>query len=179
MRKTFVLWRALLILCGTVLCLGTILLAWSYVAPLTELYCRDGQNGDWEKVILFKGRLCLVRATVRSDLSPIQSEIVRESKDFRGLTSGLEGDSGILGFYAHEGHVVRSRDLNDLRPWKTRQRLDIPLWFPIVLSISICPSLLREWRRKRAQLRGWCLSCSYDLRGNVSGRCPECGTEVV
>lgn len=22
----------------------------------------------------------------------------------------------------------------------------------------------------------WCLSCGYNLTGNVSGRCPECGT---
>ena len=33
------------------------------------------------------------------------------------------------------------------------------------------PSLLRYWRRKR----GLCQTCGYDLTGNVSGTCPECG----
>ena len=33
---------------------------------------------------------------------------------------------------------------------------------------------LRRWRRKR----GLCLNCGYDLTGNVSGRCPECGRGV-
>ncbi|MCO6437879.1 MAG: hypothetical protein J5J06_12375 [Phycisphaerae bacterium] len=26
---------------------------------------------------------------------------------------------------------------------------------------------------------GYCLNCGYDLRGNVSGICPECGTRVL
>ncbi len=30
----------------------------------------------------------------------------------------------------------------------------------------------RAWRRDRA---GCCAACGYDLTGNVSGRCPECG----
>ncbi len=30
----------------------------------------------------------------------------------------------------------------------------------------------RGWRRRR---RGRCVACGYDLRGNVSGTCPECG----
>lgn len=24
----------------------------------------------------------------------------------------------------------------------------------------------------------YCVSCSYDLTGNTSGRCPECGAEI-
>ena len=32
----------------------------------------------------------------------------------------------------------------------------------------------RDLRRERAA-KGQCLACSYDLRGNVSGVCPECG----
>jgi len=30
---------------------------------------------------------------------------------------------------------------------------------------------LRQWRRQH----GLCQSCGYDLTGNVSGVCPECG----
>lgn len=30
-------------------------------------------------------------------------------------------------------------------------------------------------RTIRRQRLGLCLHCGYDLRGNLSGRCPECG----
>ncbi len=33
---------------------------------------------------------------------------------------------------------------------------------------------VRKWYRRR---HGLCLRCGYDLRGNESGRCSECGTE--
>ena len=34
---------------------------------------------------------------------------------------------------------------------------------------------LRRWRRRR---KDSCVRCGYDLQGNESGVCPECGTEV-
>jgi hypothetical protein len=34
-------------------------------------------------------------------------------------------------------------------------------------------------RRNRPRLAGQCLSCGYDLTGNVSGVCPECGTQIA
>ena len=58
--------------------------------------------------------------------------------------------------------------------------LEVPLWSPIVLfaaypTIAFIRGPLRRWRRCR---KGWCVKCGYDLTGNVSGVCPECGTEV-
>jgi hypothetical protein len=56
----------------------------------------------------------------------------------------------------------------------------VPLWALLVL-LSIYPAYvflrepLRHWRRSR---KGLCVKCGYDLTGNVSGTCPECGTEV-
>lgn len=41
-------------------------------------------------------------------------------------------------------------------------------------ALSITRDLLRRWRRRR---RGLCRRCGYNLEGNVSGLCPECGTE--
>ena len=49
----------------------------------------------------------------------------------------------------------------------------IPLWIPILL-VGIPMFLL--WRRGRIPL-GHCSSCGYNLRGNVSGACPECGAK--
>jgi hypothetical protein len=36
----------------------------------------------------------------------------------------------------------------------------------------------RRWRR-HMERRNLCTACSYDLIGNVSGVCPECGTAIV
>ena len=45
-----------------------------------------------------------------------------------------------------------------------------------VLSLLLVPpaaSLVASWRRRPRP--GQCPSCAYDLTGNVSGVCPECG----
>ncbi|MHC4696054.1 MAG: hypothetical protein ACYTFA_04845 [Planctomycetota bacterium] len=34
---------------------------------------------------------------------------------------------------------------------------------------------VRRWRRRK---KGLCVKCAYDLTGNVSGACPECGTAI-
>ena len=37
---------------------------------------------------------------------------------------------------------------------------------------------LKARRRERRQETGHCVNCDYDLTGNSSGRCPECGREI-
>ncbi len=52
--------------------------------------------------------------------------------------------------------------------------VSLPLWLPFV--ILLIPTLLL-WRRDRRKPRpGFCPRCDYDLTGNTTGRCPECGT---
>ena len=51
----------------------------------------------------------------------------------------------------------------------------LPLWLPLV--IVLIPSVT-AWYRTRPPPPGHCLHCSYDLTGNESGVCPECGTKV-
>jgi hypothetical protein len=59
----------------------------------------------------------------------------------------------------------------------------LPFWFIFVLLIPpSLPSVFRQCRRwliraKRAK-RGRCLACGYNLTGNTSGACPECGTPI-
>jgi hypothetical protein len=36
----------------------------------------------------------------------------------------------------------------------------------------------RSWRDRHRIPVGHCRNCGYDLTGNVSGVCPECGTPV-
>ena len=65
--------------------------------------------------------------------------------------------------------------------WHHRDRLRmvrIPLWVPFVLFGSVSALF---WRVDRHVPPGHCPNCNYDLAGNVSGVCPECGdgTSVV
>ncbi|UCE59988.1 MAG: hypothetical protein JSU63_21405 [Phycisphaerales bacterium] len=59
--------------------------------------------------------------------------------------------------------------------------LAFPLWlstgvlgFMCVLPVVQGPVL--RWQRQR---RGLCIYCGYNLTGNRSGRCPECGGRIV
>lgn len=50
------------------------------------------------------------------------------------------------------------------------------LWFAIVRALAY----VRDWMRRHRRMRlGCCAHCGYDLKGNVSGVCPECGAEGV
>ena len=51
---------------------------------------------------------------------------------------------------------------------------DLPLWIPFVM-VAV-PSAWLWWRGRRRFAAGCCQHCGYDLTGNASGICPECGT---
>jgi hypothetical protein len=53
----------------------------------------------------------------------------------------------------------------------------VGLWKPFLLSWLLFLPAAASLRRRRANLRraGLCTRCGYDLTGNVSGVCPECG----
>ena len=48
-----------------------------------------------------------------------------------------------------------------------------PLWLPI--AVVAVPLLFAWGRSRRHAAVGHCRRCGYNLTGNVSGRCPECG----
>ncbi len=53
--------------------------------------------------------------------------------------------------------------------------VDCPLWLPSLL-VALPTAYL--FYRDRRPPRGHCQGCGYDLKGNVSGVCPECGKEL-
>lgn len=53
--------------------------------------------------------------------------------------------------------------------------LSVPLWMPLVLLAVVTAALLRVSRKADPDR---CATCEYDLRGNQSGRCPECGVSA-
>lgn len=51
-------------------------------------------------------------------------------------------------------------------------------WADLIHHCRHLPQYIRD-ARKQARIRKWqCTACGYDLRGNLSGTCPECGAEV-
>ena len=53
--------------------------------------------------------------------------------------------------------------------------LHFPIWL-LIVAVGIPTGIL--WWRDRRPKTGFCKACEYDLTGNVSGVCPECGTAV-
>ena len=79
-------------------------------------------------------------------------------------------------------HAVKKRSLGPTpRPYRRLWKVQIPL-FPMCILFAAYPAIafirgpLRRHRRRR---KGWCIKCAYNLTGNVSGFCPECGTHIA
>jgi hypothetical protein len=49
----------------------------------------------------------------------------------------------------------------------------VPFWLLVIVSAA--PGLVLLWHHRRQRAPGSCRRCGYDLTGNVSGICPECG----
>jgi hypothetical protein len=54
----------------------------------------------------------------------------------------------------------------------------IMLPFGWVFLLVAAPTVFL-WYRDRRPPPGHCRNCGYDLTGNLSGACPECGTRVT
>lgn len=52
--------------------------------------------------------------------------------------------------------------------------LDVPVWSASVLLAL--PTALLWYLDRRRDRPGFCPDCGYNLTGNITGRCPECGT---
>lgn len=54
-----------------------------------------------------------------------------------------------------------------------------PIWMLLLLTLPYpIMNLVRGYRPYSRHKKGLCRQCGYDLTGNVSGRCPECGTAI-
>ncbi len=68
--------------------------------------------------------------------------------------------------------IERLPDFSGLAVVRTA-RAWVPLWIPfLIIAIPTVYLIYRDRRRFRP---GHCEECGYNLTGNVSGTCPECG----
>lgn len=58
-------------------------------------------------------------------------------------------------------------------------KLSIRSWLvSVLMSVPLCIAFLKKVGRKRRRESIHCSKCDYNLTGNVSGVCPECGTAI-
>jgi hypothetical protein len=61
--------------------------------------------------------------------------------------------------------------------WNGLKWIRMPLWLPFIVFAAPTTYL---WHRDRRRIPpGHCHSCNYNLTGNTSGICPECGTPCL
>ncbi|MHC4796080.1 MAG: hypothetical protein ACYTF1_05495 [Planctomycetota bacterium] len=77
--------------------------------------------------------------------------------------------SGMLRFYVLKG--------------QTRIHFDAPFWILLAAfaayPLYVAANQSHIWWQKRQRKRlGHCLNCGYNLTGNTSGICPECGKKI-
>jgi len=75
-------------------------------------------------------------------------------------------------FYRH----FQSYDENNVLIANSREGM-LPLW--LVSCGSVVATGILWYAQRRGRPPGHCQSCGYDLTGNVSGVCPECGQKVA
>lgn len=83
--------------------------------------------------------------------------------------------TGPPGFSTFPGTSMRARLIPSITGISPITIVNVPLW--MFAAVVGAPVVIRFVRRP-SKLIGGCANCGYDLTGNVSGRCPECGTEV-
>jgi hypothetical protein len=92
---------------------------------------------------------------------------------------GIEQLTFSPGFDFTRHHVARIEWLPSSWVRGCPRNVVVPMWIPTAAVLML--SALLWWPDLRARWLAWrlgpehCLKCGYDLTGNVSGRCPECG----
>ena len=114
--------------------------------------------------------------SIRSGHLAIKWDVIGASKPIDMLephvySTGPMGE----GYVAFDDHFIPRWWLS-WEGWSSYSgRAVLPLWTALVLIGSVTAIL---WYRDHRPRPGHCQRCGYDLTGNVSGRCPECGKMI-
>lgn len=100
---------------------------------------------------------------------------------YLGRTGGVLVTSGVLAITADSvsPHGIQLSANTSHAPYSLPTTsgpfVTIPLWLPF-LAVSVASAI--AWQRSRRKPPGHCQKCGYDLTGNVTGVCPECGVRI-
>ncbi len=64
------------------------------------------------------------------------------------------------------------------RPGQRAIQVVVPIWV-LVAWTALLPALVLWKHMSRPRRPQTCSKCAYDLTGNISGTCPECGTRIT
>jgi len=115
---------------------------------------------------------------------------IRSVDDFRGIAFYRRVDDAPLLRVRH-GHPwqVRKNELVVMHYNQGRRtgfafslyglRLRVSLVIAICMAYPVIAVLVESFRRYRRAAAGYCLICDYDLTGNTSGYCTECGAGIL
>lgn len=108
-----------------------------------------------------------MRASYRGTVGP--SRGIRVSRSAAGFHGSRLSTSDKLGLV--HARVMQSQGTQ----WFG---LFIPLWVLLLGSWASILIVVCRWNEKLRKQGNLCRACTYDLTGNESGICPECGTEL-
>jgi hypothetical protein len=135
-------------------------------------------NIDWPRV----GFVYEQNASSNSMPRAILTQALRNMAQGYALDKGNLGGPPVWSAFTPDGFRawVTARGLGCTTRWDVVY-VKLPLWMPVFLFLVLPASAVavRSVRRRRRRNRGLCERCGYDLRGSVSGRCPECGREAL
>ena len=118
------------------------------------------------------------------DVVPSHGSKWRVEADIGGLivTHDVNPTTNPAGLTAQVSHFALIKRVSVISGGKTAvEAFFIPLWVPAVVFATFpAVSFLRVLTGRRRRQREFrpCKKCDYELTGNVSGVCPECGTPV-
>jgi predicted RNA-binding Zn-ribbon protein involved in translation (DUF1610 family) len=129
-----------------------LLLSWGISLYWSASYC----GGSWS-IVVSSGEVAWTRSHCRS---------FRRGWEFRPTLINLTRTAPQIEYLVRlPGHVSRP----------LYEGFWVPLWIPSA-ALAILAISCFVWPHRHGH--GYCQQCGYDLTGNVSGRCPECGEAV-
>ena len=118
-------------------------------------------DGEYFGVALSDGCICVTS----------QSELQQAERDPHAIQVVSAENRNLLSLL-----VVQLTPVSRLVPSVVSGCLVVPLWIP--LSLVVIPTAFLFWCDRRRVSARCCQACGYDLTGNTSGVCPECGVKV-
>jgi predicted RNA-binding Zn-ribbon protein involved in translation (DUF1610 family) len=128
-----------------------------------------------------------VQLLVLGELPPPQSSLRPTTKPLSNVVVRVSNVARILQGWRHQPPFRRRPELNGWHgfewkfsppdPYRSGMSLLLPCW-ALAAMFSVLPAVWAIRHLRRSRLPGLCATCGYNLTGNTSGVCPECGREI-